>query len=398
MVEDVFEHTESDSEHSMKVEYNSDREEFTDNDSLPSEADVESNFPESEVYSDSEVAEDESSVDNGDVVDGARLVDDVIDDGSGSVKSEVVDALDDAANDLGEDLTSPDFHIKLQFQNNTAKFYCSVYYAEQFRQLRELIFPEGEERYVHSLSRCMFWKATGGKSGSSFSKSLDDRFVMKQMSRLEVQSFVDFSPRYFTYITKAVKEKRPTALAKLLGVYRIGFKNSDTNTTMRQDVLVMENLFYNKRVSKIYDLKGSVRSRYVQSSTKEDVLMDENLLETICDNPLFIRPHGKAVLSKAIFNDTDFLSTNMVMDYSLLVGVEEKTLKLVVGIIDYIRTYTWDKKLESYVKSTGILGGQGKMPTVVSPDVYRLRFNAAMTQHYFLMVPDKWTGFGEDVT
>ena len=63
MVEDVFEHTESDSEHSMKVEYNSDREEFTDNDSLPSDADVESNFPESEVYSDSEVAEDESSSD-----------------------------------------------------------------------------------------------------------------------------------------------------------------------------------------------------------------------------------------------------------------------------------------------------------------------------------------------
>lgn len=27
---------------------------------------------------------------------------------------------------------------------------------------------------------------------------------------------------------------------------------------------------------------------------------------------------------------------------------------------DYIRTFTWDKKLEMVVKSTGILGGQGK--------------------------------------
>lgn len=26
---------------------------------------------------------------------------------------------------------------------------------------------------------------------------------------------------------------------------------------------------------------------------------------------------------------------------------------------DYIRTFTWDKKLEMVVKSTGILGGQG---------------------------------------
>ena len=64
--------------------------------------------------------------------------------------------------------------------------------------------------------------------------------------------------------------------------------------------------------------------------------------------------------------------------------------------IDYIRTYTWDKRLETYVKLTGILGGQGKMPTVVSPDLYRNRFTAAM-QRYFLMVPDKWTGFGADL-
>lgn len=65
--------------------------------------------------------------------------------------------------------------------------------------------------------------------------------------------------------------------------------------------------------------------------------------------------------------------------------------------IDYIRTYTWDKKLESYVKSTGILGGAGKMPTVVSPDLYRTRFAEAM-QRYFLMVPDIWTGFGNELS
>lgn len=29
---------------------------------------------------------------------------------------------------------------------------------------------------------------------------------MKQMSRLEVQSFVDFGPRYFSYVNKAIKE------------------------------------------------------------------------------------------------------------------------------------------------------------------------------------------------
>lgn len=35
----------------------------------------------------------------------------------------------------------------------------------------------------------------------------------------------------------------------------------------------------------------------------------------------------------------------------------------------------------------------GKMPTVVSPELYRARFCEAMDK-YFLMVPDHWTGLG----
>lgn len=35
----------------------------------------------------------------------------------------------------------------------------------------------------------------------------------------------------------------------------------------------------------------------------------------------------------------------------------------------------------------------GKMPTVVSPELYRARFCEAMDK-YFLMVPDHWSGLG----
>lgn len=48
------------------------------------------------------------------------------------------------------------------------------------------------------------------------------------------------------------------------------------------------------------------------------------------------------------------------------------------------------------MKSTGILGGQGKMPTVVSPKLYRERFCEAM-QQYFLMIPNKWMGLGNEL-
>ncbi|KAI0211900.1 1-phosphatidylinositol 3-phosphate 5-kinase [Lamellibrachia satsuma] len=291
-------------------------------------------------------------------------------------------------------------HIELQFSDSSARFYCRIYFAEQFQKLRSLIFPSGEERYIRSLSRCYTWLAMGGKSGLTFCKTQDDRFILKQMSRFEVQSFMEFAPHYFEYITKAFTEKKPTALAKILGVYRIGYRNTQTNAALKQDLLVMENLFYGRDITQVFDLKGSVRNRLVNTSGKrvdELVLLDENLLKSSIDSPLYIRPHSKFILNNAINNDTHFLSSHIVMDYSLLVGLDSSRNELVVGIIDYIRTFTWDKKLEMVVKSTySQWGGQGKMPTVVSPELYRTRFLQAMNR-YFLLVPDQWTGLDTSV-
>ncbi len=52
-----------------------------------------------------------------------------------------------------------------------------------------------------------------------------------------------------------------------------------------------------------------------------------------CACPLYIYPHSKTVLMKAINSDVAFLASQFVMDYSLLVGVDETSQKLVVGII-----------------------------------------------------------------
>lgn len=80
-----------------------------------------------------------------------------------------------------------------------------------------------------------------------------------------------------------------------------------------------------------------------------------------------------------------------VMDYSLLVGIDEERKELVLGIIDFMRQYTWDKQLETWVKASGILGGpKNASPTIISPKQYKKRFRKAMTA-YFLTVPDQWS-------
>ena len=53
----------------------------------------------------------------------------------------------------------------------------------------------------------------------------------------------------------------------------------------------------------------------------------------ISENPLYIRGHSQSVLNKALNSDTEFLASQLVMDYSLLVGIDEETSQLIVGII-----------------------------------------------------------------
>ena len=123
--------------------------------------------------------------------------------------------------------------------------------------------------------------------------------------------------------------------------------------------------------------------------------------------PLWVDEQSKMKLQASIWNDSLFLSSLGVMDYSLLglnfylmrisvvwpnkwllccwthyyyffflsfqinsnwtVGIQAGTNTIFVGIIDYLRKYTWDKQLETWVKSSGIMGGRGKVPTVISP-------------------------------
>ncbi|CAF2068240.1 unnamed protein product [Brassica napus] len=194
------------------------------------------------------------------------------------------------------------------------------------------------------------------------------------------------------YLTGSICTKSPTSLAKILGIYQVSSKHLKGGKEFKMDVLVMENLLFKRNFARLYDLKGSTRARYnPDTSGSNTVLLDQNLVEAMPTSSIFVGSKAKRLLERAVWNDTSFLASIHVMDYSLLVGVDEERSELVLGTIDFMRQYTWDKHLETWVKTSGLLGGQkNSTPTVISPQQYKKRFRKAMTA-YFLMVPDQWS-------
>jgi 1-phosphatidylinositol-3-phosphate 5-kinase len=277
-------------------------------------------------------------------------------------------------------------NIRYGFTNRGVKAQCKIFYAQSFDALRRKCGVA--DRFVESLSRCSKFESKGGKSKSIFLKTLDDRFILKSLSPIEVQAFFRFAPNYFAFTHQNLFRQLPSVIAKMFGLFQVQIK-TPTGRDFDWFMLVMENLFYDREPNRRYDLKGSMRNRKIQSTGERDeVLLDENLVDIIySETPIFVREHTKKLLKASVWNDTLFLSQNNVMDYSLMAGFDDAQREIIVGIIDCIRTYTWDKKLESWIKDRG-----KNKPTITSPKDYRNRFRIAM-EKYILQAPNCWHQF-----
>lgn len=152
-------------------------------------------------------------------------------------------------------------HIKHTFRdydekgNQIAKYVVSTFWATQFQAVRQSYLKEPgsekspgftysknviEKNFVKSLSASESFAAVGGKSGASFSRTDDDRFIVKSISRTELQMFLDCAPAYFEYLGKAFFHGLPTMLCKIVGVYQIGYHNRETGKKTMEQVAVMQ--------------------------------------------------------------------------------------------------------------------------------------------------------------
>jgi hypothetical protein len=222
--------------------------------------------------------------------------------------------------------------------------------------------------------------------------------------------FIETGFQYFHHNAKFLFHKMPSALAKILGAYKIKIRNNKQSKVENSYIILMENLFYGKNMNSIkaYDLKGSKSNRYIPKKDQKpnQVLPDTNFKEDFKGEPIALERNMAELLKAAVHNDSLILSKMNVVDYSLLLIIDDqpmlysnnpiyhnhqkdsehpsacpicyvKTVR--VGIIDYVRKYTWDKQLEHVGK---IIINRLQVPTIVNPVNYKERFKEAIDDFF----------------
>ena len=212
-----------------------------------------------------------------------------------------------------------------------------------------------------------------GKSGAFFFFSNDNQFLIKTITEQELDNFLQLLPD----LTKYLGENPNSLIAKIYAVFTY-----DVNESVERFHFIMQknvNGYPNDCLMRAYDLKGSTVNRYVDLESSRSVKngKDQNFIETEKNQFYFEDGNLKEPLLEILKQDSIFLSSHGLMDYSLIVYVvnpkDEQQLQrenypcynsikakfeeergglyyYQLGVIDYLTTYDWKKRLEHWFK------------------------------------------------
>lgn len=271
------------------------------------------------------------------------------------------------------------------------------YAQEAFSEIIKLDHAENEIikslDLKENLSRiCNSGLNQAGKSGEFFFFSKDNKFVIKTICLREVKALLKILPKY----TQHFKENPNSLIVKIYGLFAFKIEYSYE----KYHFILMRNLndcCLNNTITRKYDLKGStVGRRTVKKSEIE--LEDLYKYDTLKDldfnkyeNKLVLDPKFKFKLFDVLEKDVEFLSSQGLIDYSLILQVMVKnkgtlpelsvetlessdstcaseanlpeenpqfnlfesadgTLVYKLGIIDYLTEFGFRKKLEIFFK------------------------------------------------
>ncbi|KAJ3036745.1 Phosphatidylinositol-4-phosphate 5-kinase [Rhizophlyctis rosea] len=200
-----------------------------------------------------------------------------------------------------------------------------------FRMIRESFHVDPAE-YLLSLTGKYVLSELGspGKSGSFFYYSQDYRFIIKTIHHSEHKFMRKILKHYYHHIC----HNPHTLLSRIFGLHRVKLPGN-----RKIHFVVMGNVFpANKDIHETYDLKGSLVGRELPEEEAKTnpraVLKDLNWLKR--EKHIALGPEKRHIMIEQMERDVEFLKSQMIMDYSLLIGVHD----LVKGNKDNIRDQT----------------------------------------------------------
>ncbi|KAI4320618.1 hypothetical protein MLD38_034078 [Melastoma candidum] len=197
--------------------------------------------------------------------------------------------------------------------HSSVEFRWKDYCPMVFRQLREL-FQVDPADYMLAVcgNDALRELSSPGKSGSFFYLTQDSRFMIKTVKKSEVKVLIRMLPSYYQH----VRQHENSLVTKFFGVHCV--KPTGGQKTR---FIVMANLFCSEyQIHRRFDLKGSSHGRTTIKTVEK---IDETTTLKDLDLDFFFR------LKKSWFQDLiiqieldcEFLETEGIMDYSLLVGL-----------------------------------------------------------------------------
>jgi len=246
-------------------------------------------------------------------------------------------------------------------------------YAPRIFMLIRKQYGITQEAYVESLcKKGIHGGDTGaGKSGMLFFFSKDRRFVVKTITRGELK----FTRKILKAYYKHFQQNPHSMISRFYGLYKITMPNSKP---LR--IIVMNNLFDTTlKIPQKFDLKGSIRNRYVPDNESEDshkgVLKDLNYTQQ--KNKMSVGWTQKQALMQQIKNDCALLTDLNIMDQSLLLGVHtgseetDPSKKVACTMIDV-------KDLKQALKPDPARPGEGDLISIFQTNMNGIRgFNEA---------------------
>lgn len=203
----------------------------------------------------------------------------------------------------GSDRTPPHQFVDFQFKD-----YCPMV----FRTIRHMY---GADHMTYMDSICgddsLSMLGTPGKSGALFFYSHDMKFVLKTVTRKESKFLRSVLQYYHHHITTYPN----SLLTRFLGLHRIRPKGGKNVRFVAMNNVFMTSLPIHER----YDLKGSTVGRMATEKEKMSPVCIFKDLD-ISTHVNLGQPVTRLLLEQMTL-DADFLKSQSIMDYSLLLGV-----------------------------------------------------------------------------